>query len=116
MPRQCGDLQPPGFCDASLSAYAAVVYLVVQTDVSRFVKFVTSKMRVAPIQGQTVLRLELLSALFLARLVSRISDCLVPQLLLGPTKLYMDSKFGYRVTRSESSSSRIGSLLYTSSK
>ena len=62
-----------GFCDASLTAYAAVVYLVIQTDVGRFVKFIVSKPRVAPIQGQTIPRLELLSALLLARLVSSVS-------------------------------------------
>ena len=38
-----------GFCDASLSAYATVVYLVVQTDVGRFMKFIASKTRVSPI-------------------------------------------------------------------
>ena len=47
-----------GFCDASLSADAAVW----QTDVGRLVKFVVSKMRVVPLQSQTIPRLELLSA------------------------------------------------------
>ncbi len=54
-----------GFCDASLSAYAAVVYLVVQTDEGRFLKFIVSKTRVTPLQNQTIPRLELLSALLL---------------------------------------------------
>ena len=47
-----------GFCDASIRAYAAVVYLVIGTDVGNYVKFVVSKIRVAPIQSQTILRLE----------------------------------------------------------
>ena len=52
-----------GFCDASIRAYAAVVYLVIETDVGNYVKFVVSKTHVAPIQSQTIPRLELLSAL-----------------------------------------------------
>ena len=90
-----------GFCDASLSAYAAVVYLVVQTDVGRFVKFTASKTRVAPIQGHTVPRLELLSAFLLARLVSNVSDCLAPQLSLGPMKLFTDSRVALFWIRSD---------------
>ena len=31
-----------GFCDASTSAYAAVVYLVVKSSTGRFVRFLTS--------------------------------------------------------------------------
>lgn len=74
------------FCDASLSAYAAVVYLVVQTDEGRFVKF---KTRVVP---QTIPRLELLSALRLARLISKVSDCLARLLQLASMKLFTDSR------------------------
>jgi hypothetical protein len=81
-----------GFCDASLSAYAAVVYLVVQTDEGRFVKFIVSKTRVAPLQSQTIPRLELLSALLLARLISSVSDCLAHLLQLAPMKLFTDSR------------------------
>ena len=50
-----------GFCDTSTRAYAAVVYLVMHTDTGRFVQFVVSKTRIAPVQRQTVPRLELLS-------------------------------------------------------
>ena len=51
-----------GFCDTSLRAYAAVVYLLIKTNTQRFVKFVAAKTRVSPIHGQTIPRLELLSA------------------------------------------------------
>ncbi len=54
-----------GFGDASTQAYAAVVYLVLQTNSSISVRFVVSKTRVAPLQPQTIPRLELLSALLL---------------------------------------------------
>ena len=49
-----------GFCDASTSAYAAVVYLYNGSD---SVQFVTSKTRVAPLTQQTIPRLELLARL-----------------------------------------------------
>ena len=90
-----------GFCDASLSAYAAVVYLVAQTDVGQFVKLVVSKTRVAPLQSQTIQRLELLSALLLARLISSVSDCLSHLLLLAPTKLFTDSRLALFWIRSD---------------
>ena len=58
-----------GFCDASTSAYAAVVYLYNGSD---SVQFVTSKTRVAPLTQQTIPRLELLSSLLLARLMAHV--------------------------------------------
>ena len=65
-----------GFCDASTRAYAAVVYLVLKTEEDTFVKFVAAKIRVAPLQAQTIPRLELLSALLLSRLITSVSDAL----------------------------------------
>ena len=59
-----------GFCDASVNAYAAVVYLKIETADETYLKFVTSKTRVAPLVEQTIPRLELLSALILARPIS----------------------------------------------
>lgn len=78
-----------GFCDASIGAYAAVVYLVIQTDT---VKFVTSKTRVAPLQRQTIPRLELLSALLLARLISSVTDNLSARMNLTQPRCFTDSK------------------------
>ena len=65
-----------GFCDASVNAYAAVVYLKMETADGTYLKFVTSKTRVAPLVEQTIPRLELLSALILARLISHIRSVL----------------------------------------
>uniref|UniRef100_A0A1X7TJM6 Uncharacterized protein n=2 Tax=Amphimedon queenslandica TaxID=400682 RepID=A0A1X7TJM6_AMPQE len=55
-----------GFCDASLRAYAAVIYAF---DERQNCMFVASKTRVAPLKTQTISRLELLGALLLARLI-----------------------------------------------
>ena len=90
-----------GFCDASLSTYAAVVYLVAQTDVGRLVKLVISKTRVTPLQSQTIQRLELLSALLLARLISSVSDYLSHLLPLAPTELFTDSRVALFWIRSD---------------
>ena len=81
-----------GFCDASVSAYAAVVYLVLKTDMGHVVKFVTSKSRVAPVQTQTIPRLELLSALLLARLMACVTQGLESELPLTQPTCYTDSK------------------------
>ena len=81
-----------GFYDASVSAYAAVVYLVIRTENGNFVKFIASKTRVAPLQRQTIPRLELLSAVLLARLVSNITNSLSTQLDLTQPRCYTDSQ------------------------
>ena len=78
-----------GFCDASKRAYAAVIYLLICTKTSQVVRFVTSKTRVAPRQGQTIPRLELLSALLLARLIQKTAQC---DLTLDPSICYTDSQ------------------------
>ena len=80
------------FCDVSISAYAAVVYLVIQTKNGNFVKFVASKTRVATLQRQTIPRLELLSALLLARLLSNVTDCLSMKLNLTQPRCFTDSQ------------------------
>lgn len=59
-----------GFCDASTTAYAAVIYLAVKTPQDTHTQFLASKTRVAPIQAITIPRLELLSALLLSRLIT----------------------------------------------
>lgn len=59
-----------GFCDTSLCAFAAVVYLLIDTPSGYQVKYLTLKIRVAPIKPLTIPRLELLSSLILAWSIS----------------------------------------------
>ena len=80
-----------GFCDASLKAYAGVIYVLLETNVGYSVKFVAAKTRVAPIQCQTIPRLELLSALLLARLLSTVTESLECELTLSPPRCFTDS-------------------------
>ena len=82
-----------GFCDASMGAYAAVVYLLVKSDVQAQIRFVAAKTRVAPMQQTlTIPRLELLSALLLARLISSVFNTLSPLAELKPPVCYTDSE------------------------
>ena len=81
-----------GFCDASKHAYAAVVYLVIKTSDEQFVKFIASKTRVAPLKAQSIPRLELLSALLLARLLKNVTASMECELTLGSPICYTDSK------------------------
>ena len=74
-----------GFCDASLRAYAAIVYLMN----NEHCVLVASKTRVAPLKAQTIPRLELLGALLLARLVASVKNSL--SALVNESICYTDS-------------------------
>ena len=80
------------FCDASIKAYAAVIYLKVETLYGVYVRFVTSKSRVSPLERQSIPRLELLPALLLARLIDNVERALKSVLTLGPSTCWTDSK------------------------
>ena len=80
-----------GFCDASCRAYAAVVYLLLETSTGRQVRFVASKTRVAPLKSQTIPRLELLSAVLLARLMSFITQVIEGEVTLSTPCCFTDS-------------------------
>ena len=61
-----------GFCDGGELAYGAVIWLRWQTTNGIFLRFVVAKSFVAPVKRKSIPRLELLSALVLARLVSSV--------------------------------------------
>ena len=81
-----------GFCDASLKAYAAVVYLRVETETGTHPRFLCAKTRVAPLKGFTIPRLELMSALLLAKLVSSIGQALDNEIKLDAPICHTDSQ------------------------
>ena len=73
------------FCNASLRAYAAVTYLVIESKTGPHVEFTASKTRVSPLKQQTIARLEMLSALLFARLIASVTETLWNEL---PVSLY----------------------------
>ena len=81
-----------GFCNASMRAYAAVVYLVAQSESQMWVRFFASKTRVTPCQQLTIPRLELLSVLLLARLIDSITKSLSSNFSLKNPTCYTDSQ------------------------
>ena len=81
-----------GFCDASTAAYAAVVYLVEEDENHTYTHFIVSKTRVSPLRSVTIPRLELLSALCLARLMSNVTESLSERLSLGDPRCFTDSQ------------------------
>ena len=78
--------------DASSSAYAAVVYLVIKSRTSTQVRLIASKTRVAPLKKQTIPMLELLAALILARLTARVKTALEQCLIISRVRCWTDSK------------------------
>lgn len=81
-----------GFCDASAKAYGAVVYFRLEDESAVDVKFVAAKTRVAPLGGMTIPRLELLSALLLAKLIASITAALEREITLEDPVCFSDSK------------------------
>ena len=81
-----------GFCDASTKAFAAVIYLLLRSENKSVVQFVAAKTRVAPLQSQTVPRLELLSSLLLSKLMVAVRNSLQPQLTSLDVRCYTDSQ------------------------
>ena len=79
-----------GFCDASERAYAAVVYLRGEEEAR--VEFMVAKTRVAPTKRMTIPRLELMSALLLARLCHTIQEALKDTMKLEETVCFTDSR------------------------
>lgn len=63
-------IQLHGFCDASSKAFAAVIYLRLQTTKRVSVSLLIAKSRIAPLKTLTIPRLELCSAVLLAKLMS----------------------------------------------
>ena len=81
-----------GFCDTSLTAYAAVVYLADETTNKTQLQFVVCKTRVAPLKPQTIPRLQLLSALLLTQILINVSESLRNRLPLQAPKCFTDSQ------------------------
>ena len=81
-----------GFSDASMKAYAAIIYICLETSEEQHIRFIVSKTRVAPISGQTMPQLELLAALLLAKLMVSVRTALKPEKPIRVHTCYTDSR------------------------
>ena len=71
------------------------MYLVVEMEGERVSRLVCSKTRVASLRELTILRLELLSGLLLARLIRTVTSSLETEIQLAPLQCFTDSKVSY---------------------
>ncbi|XP_074657118.1 uncharacterized protein LOC141910287 [Tubulanus polymorphus] len=81
-----------GFCDASCKAYGAVIYLVARSEDKSNSSFVVSKTKVAPTKQVSIPRLELLSAVTLAKLMKVVYDELSLVTTIDEVYCWTDSK------------------------
>ena len=66
-----------GFSDGTSVAFAATIYLRAEMKSGKIeVNLVARKARIAPMKGETIPRMELMSALILARLITTVSNAL----------------------------------------
>ena len=84
-----------GFCGASAKAYGAVVFLRIVTTCVSYLRFVSSKTRLAPLLEQTILRLELVSAVVLSRLIHSIKEALSSEMKIDKLMCWTDSKIAW---------------------
>ena len=68
-----------------------MVYLVLQASSGFYPVLLSSKTRVAPLTKQSIPRLELLSDVILARLVSSVKEALESWIQIDKTNLWLDS-------------------------
>ena len=81
-----------GFCDGSIKAYTAVVYLRLEHDDGVCMRFVAAKTRVSPLGSVMIPRLEPLSALLLAKLITSVQRAIENQVNLDGLLCFTDSK------------------------
>ena len=81
-----------GFCEASTAACTAVVYLVEEDEDCMYSHSVVLKTQVSPLKPITIPRLELLSALCLARLMSNVTEGLSERLSQEEPRCFTDSQ------------------------
>ena len=84
-----------GFFDSSEKAYVAVVYAKVTFNGNSAIAMVTSKSRVAPLSRKTIPRLELLSCLILARLITSVKGALSAVCNVKIVRCWTDSITAY---------------------
>ena len=81
-----------GFCDSSLTCYAAVLYLQMRTSFGMRVCLLAAKTKVAPLRQISIARLELLGCVLLSELVKQVLSALDKRICLDSVKCWSDSQ------------------------
>ena len=81
-----------GFCDASVEAYSASVYVRLRKDDVITTNLVTAKLKIVPSKELTVPRLELMSCLSLSRLVVSVKKALSVEVNITQVVCWSNSK------------------------
>ena len=81
-----------GFCDSSLKAYSAMVYLKVLTKEKCFVRLLSAKSKVAAYKTLTIPRLELLGCHLLSKLVDSVKRAIRMIVKVDEVYLWTDSE------------------------
>ena len=79
------------FSDASIKAFAAAVYLRLESEDKVSTTLVVSKTRVAPLKQQSLPRLELLGALISSRLASAVKRAVISCIIINSVYCWTDS-------------------------
>ena len=86
------ELELHGFCDASIQAYSAAVYVRSSKNDSIVTNLLTAKSKIVPNKKLTVPKLELMSCLLLSRLIVSIRKALSVQVKILNVVSWSDSK------------------------
>ena len=86
------DFELHGFCDASVEAYSASVYVRLRKDDIITTNLVTAKLKIVPCKKLTVPRLERMSCLLLSRLVVSVKKALSVEVNITQVVCWSDSK------------------------
>ncbi|XP_070068121.1 uncharacterized protein [Drosophila takahashii] len=113
VPRYClqnanSNIQLHGFCDASIRAYGCWVYVRTEGPSNITVRLWTSKSRVAPVNKQSVPKLELCTAHLLAKLFNKVKGLFGERLI--PSYLWSDSLQQHSVTLSTFVGNRVSEI------
>ena len=80
-----------GYCDASKTAYSAVIYARNIHKDKMTVKFVSTKSKVVSNKGLSIPRIELLSYILLSKLVSAVVNAISVEVVVSKTVCWTDS-------------------------
>ena len=85
-------VQLHAFADASKVAYAANIYIRVETSESEISNLVTAKTKVAPLKVKSIPRLELLSGVILSKLMTSVFEALQETTPVDSVICWLDSQ------------------------